>query len=74
MKFTIDIEDAKVASFTEGARTELIYRSKEMAKNLTDEACRVEAARRESNAKQEITQADVIEGARSTKKRPHRKP
>jgi len=72
MKITIEIEETKVASFTEGARNELVSRSKEIAKNLIDEACRVEAARRESNAKQEITQADVIEGARSTKKRPHR--
>lgn len=72
MKFTIEIEETKVTCFTEGARNELISRTEEMTKNLIDEACRVEAARRESNAKQEITQADVIEGARSTKKRPHR--
>ncbi len=72
MKFTIEIEETKVACFTEGAREELVSRSKEMAKKLIDEACRVEAVRRESDAKQEITQADVIEGARSTKKRPHR--
>lgn len=39
-----------------------------MIENLIDEACRVETVRREPDTRQEITQADVIDGARFSQK------
>lgn len=64
MKISINIDSTKVANFTEGARQELRSRSKKMIEDLIDEACRIEAARRGDEAQQEITQTDVMEGAR----------
>lgn len=72
MRIKIDVDDIKLAHFTTEAKHELFERSKEMTMLLIDEACRVEAARRESDAKQEITQADVIDATRSKRNR-HRK-
>ena len=73
MKISINIDSAKVANFTEGAKQELRSRSKKMIEDLIDEACRIEAARREDEAQQEITQTDVMEGARSKRMRHRQK-
>ena len=68
MRISIEIEDKKVCNFTESAIKELNSQSKKVIEDLIDEACRVEAVRRESDTKQEITQADVIDGVRFSKK------
>ena len=60
MNISVEIDDNKVCNFTTGALAELNSQSKNMIENLIDEACRVEAGRRESDIRQEITQADVI--------------
>lgn len=68
MRISIEIEDNKVCNFTEGALQELNSQSKKVIENLIDEACRVETVRREPDTRQEITQADVIDGARFSQK------
>lgn len=55
MRISIKIENNKVCNFTEGALQELNLQSKKIIENLIDEACRVEAVRREPNTRQEIT-------------------
>lgn len=73
MNISVEIDDNKVCNFTTGAFAELNSQSKNMIENLIDEACRVEAGRRESDIRQEITQADVIDGAKFSKKNHHHK-
>lgn len=68
MRISIEIEDKKVCNFTESAKKELNSQSKIIIEDLIDEACRVETVRRESDIRQEITQADVIDGVRFSKK------
>lgn len=68
MKIDIEIKDKKVCNFTEGALRELNSQSKKVIENLIDEAIRVEAALREPDTRQEITQSDVKEAARVSHK------
>lgn len=70
MRISIEIEDNKVCNFTKGALQEFNSQSKKVIENLIDEACRVETVRREPDTRQEITQADVIDGARFSPKKP----
>ena len=48
--------------------TRIKFTIEKVIENLIDEACRVETVRRETDTRQEITQADVIDCARFSKK------
>ena len=69
MNISIEIADDKVRFFSEDAKQELNLESKKMIENLIDEACRFEGARRDSTTKQEVTQADVKDAAKYSKRK-----
>lgn len=64
MKITIHIDSARVENFYGRSETRIKISFKKNIEDLIDEACRIEAACRGDETQQEITQTDVMEGAR----------
>ena len=63
MNINFDIPDNKVINFSSGAKKELSKQSCRITKEIIDEASRIEASRRLSDAGSEVTQSNVKEAA-----------
>ncbi len=63
MNINFDIPENKVINFSNEAKKELSKQSCRITKEIIDEASRIEASRRLSDAGSEVTQSNVKEAA-----------
>ncbi|MDM8253925.1 hypothetical protein [Phocaeicola barnesiae] len=63
MNINFDIPDNKINNFSASAKRELTKQSCRITKEIIDEASRIEASRRLSDASSEVTQSNVKEAA-----------
>ena len=73
MKVEYDIEDTKLQSFTDEAKSKLVEHTKEYAMTIINESEKIESALREHGVVPEITGNIVFQAVRSTKNRPRKK-
>lgn len=67
MRITIEISDDKIINFSPSAKSELKSHINRLAEDIVDEASRIEASRRISDANSEVTQPIVREAATQPK-------